>query len=420
MTLDNLTEQSHPYDQKFYLESLLHRDPANFGLQDAYFRYLMALSRSGFGLMHANLPGYDHPIFFRGMTSDILNMHQIFRHREYGFDIVPAPQRILDLGAYVGYAAVYLANRYPNAEIVCVEPSRTNFRILCLNTLPNANVRRVHGAAWSKSSRLNLIDRVGGDWGTVFGEEAGSSGEAAQGYTVPHLLSLAGWPNAQYVKCDIEGAELELFSDPAADDWLSAVSCVSVETHDRFKPGCTQAVESALPQEQFEHSRSGEFHVFRRISAGVCARDDSNSSEMILLTPDTLRLRRFDRVGVAPANWGFCVIDGDTFQLHPNPPGHETAELRFHLNLSGQRLFSAQCHLGERSQGPVIFSVRLSRNDRTAFDEGTTVLPGESASLRFDIPERVGPCQLVLATEMAPAATSNGYAWARWTHACLQ
>ncbi len=377
--------------------------------------------------MHASLPGYDSPLFFRGMTTDLFNMQQIFQHREYGFDFQQQPHRILDLGAYGGYAAVYFANRFPNAQILCVEPSPTNFRLLCLNTAPYENVKRIHGAIWHKATRLQLTEQIGGDWGNVFHERNDESTMGVPAYTVTDVINSAGWPGADYVKCDIEGGELEIFSDPNAAHWLSNVSCVSVETHDRFKPGCIDAVEKALPPSLYAHKRSGEFHVFTRLKDSILVSgqegaepEEDDSPEVILLIPQTMRLRRFDRVNVLPDQWGFLPIDDETFQLHPRSPGEGRAEIRFHLNLSRQRMFSAQCHLPGRSQGDVEFSVRLIGNTRTAFAESRIVAPGQTLDLRLDLPQREGPYQLALGTEMAPSAPSNGYAWAQWARPCLR
>jgi FkbM family methyltransferase len=419
----------YPYDQKFYLESLLHRNPNNLGLMDAYLAVLQALSRNSFGIMHASLPGYAPPLYFRGMTTDVLNIRQIFRDLEYAFEFASPPRRILDLGAYGGYAAIFLANRFPDAEIVCVEPSRTNFRLLRMNTLPYENIKQVHGAVWSHPTQLRLIERIGGDWGSIFDEREGSELDGVRAYTVLELLELAGWQDADYIKCDIEGGELEVFSDPGASGWLSTVTCVSVETHDRFKPGCTDAVEAALPKERFEQARSGEFHVFRRIpDSGVVAAIEgqgtagkSRRPSLIILAPQTPRLYRFDRVNVSQEEWGFCTIDEDTFQLHPNPPGQGRAELKFYLDLSCQRRFSTLCHLGDQSLWPVTYSVRLvGDNGRSALDETRLVAPGERLKWEFDVPERQGPYDLILGTEMLPPATSNGYAWAQWTRPMLR
>jgi FkbM family methyltransferase len=184
------------YTQKYYLEGMLHREPDDIGVMDAYFTKLLEISRSRFGIMHASLPGYDSPLFFRGMTTDLFNMQQIFQHREYGFDFQQQPHRILDLGAYGGYAAVYFANRFPNAQILCVEPSPTNFRLLCLNTAPYENVKRIHGAIWHKATRLQLTEQIGGDWGNVFHERNDESTMGVPAYTVTDVINSAGWPGA--------------------------------------------------------------------------------------------------------------------------------------------------------------------------------------------------------------------------------
>jgi FkbM family methyltransferase len=414
----------HPYEQKFYLEWVTHRDPKNFGLLDPYFDSLSALSRSSFGLMHASVPGYWTPIFFRGCTSDVLNMRQIFRHLEYGFEFRARPRRILDLGAYCGYAAVFLANRFPNAEIVCVEPSAANFGVLTLNTMPYKNIKRIHGAVWHHPTQLDLVERIGGHWGSIFGEGVGKIGrdESVRAYTVSELLQLAGWSSADYIKCDIEGAELEVFSDPGAAAWLQGVGCVSVETHDRFKPGCTDAIEAALPAARYVHRRSGEFHVYfpNDDPDAAQAEEDGSDAEIILLTPNSLRVRRFDLVNVPPHSWGFQMIDDDTFQLHPNPPGQMRSEVRFHLDLDGQSRFSADCSMTGTSRERVIFSLRIVKDQLTAIDDRAVVMPDQTVHFAVDIPRRTGPCEIILGTEMADGAKTNGQAWARWTRPVLQ
>jgi FkbM family methyltransferase len=408
--------------RKFHLEGLLLGDPNNRSLLDAYFGILECLSDNSFGLLYASLPGYRAPLFFRGMKTDLLNMRQIFWHDEYGFEFSERPRRILDLGAYGGYSAVYLANRFPDAEIVCIEPSPTNFRLLSINTEPYENIKRLLGAVWHRSAQLDLIERVGGDWGSVFGEHTTGTAARVQAYTVPEILRFAGWPSADYIKCDIEGSEVELFSDASvATDWLSGVSCISVETHDRFKPGCTEAVKTALPADKYHHSRNGEFHIFTPLSdhAGM-ATHFNPSAERILLIPEILRPRRFERMNVLPQPWGFCMIDDETFQLHPKPPGQGRSEVRFPLDLSAQQCFSAQCSLPHESEWPVMFSVSLTGNGGTEFNETRIVSPGDSIALQFIIPERIGYYRLGLGTEMVPGARTNGFAWARWTNPCLQ
>jgi hypothetical protein len=48
---------------------------------------------------------------------------------------------------------------------------------------------------------------------------------------------------ADVVKMDIEGAEKEVFE---TGDWLKKVRCLMIELHDRYRPGCSEAVNSAM------------------------------------------------------------------------------------------------------------------------------------------------------------------------------
>jgi hypothetical protein len=68
------------------------------------------------------------------------------------------------------------------------------------------------------------------------------------------------------LKLDIEGSEKELFEDPAKKWWLSRTRAVIVELHDRFKPGCTAAVEAALAGQNFIRTQRGENILFIRKS----------------------------------------------------------------------------------------------------------------------------------------------------------
>jgi hypothetical protein len=65
------------------------------------------------------------------------------------------------------------------------------------------------------------------------------------------------------LKIDIEGAELEIFSD-GADEWLPRIGLIIIETHERFRPGSEAAVRKALWPMFEELPPSGESLFFRR------------------------------------------------------------------------------------------------------------------------------------------------------------
>ena len=323
-------------EKKFHLEGLLHREPANHEVRRTYFANLIDLSRHSFGIFYASLPEIAHPLAIRANTSDVMNFRQIFLHQEYGFEFPHAPRRILDLGAYAGYAAVFFANRFPTAQIACVEPSTANLKILSINTQAYDNIEIIPGAAWHRPTFLAMSGNVGGHWGTTFSEQSTQTSKLVRAYTVYEMMDNLNWPDIDLLKCDIEGAELELFSAPDAPEWLERVHIASVETHDRFRPGSTAAVEGAFRPASFIRQQSGEFYVYRRVSqrSNIGGKQDAGRIELF---PNDKQLLVFDLRNVPAQEWGFMMIGDRTFQLHPQAPGCDPSEIRFSLTLSGQK-----------------------------------------------------------------------------------
>jgi FkbM family methyltransferase len=60
---------------------------------------------------------------------------------------IPAPRRILDVGAAIGYYTMMFHEVWPEAEIWAIEPSSRNFRYLMANTGHIPNVRHIPFAA---------------------------------------------------------------------------------------------------------------------------------------------------------------------------------------------------------------------------------------------------------------------------------
>jgi hypothetical protein len=129
--------------EKPVLELALSREPDNPELRACYRSLLERINRTTLGVSTIVLPELSYPLYFRGGSSDLANFDQIFGLKELSVPLPQPPARILDLGAYVGYAAVYLAHQFPQAEIVCVEPSAANFRMLTLNTSVYPRIRRL-------------------------------------------------------------------------------------------------------------------------------------------------------------------------------------------------------------------------------------------------------------------------------------
>jgi hypothetical protein len=127
-----------------------------------YLSLLHEMNRGYSGILDFRWPGVPWPLYMRCGSSDLDNFVQLFVNREYGFPLPFVPDRILDLGAYCGYAAVFLAHRFPNAEIVCIEPSMANFQMLTLNTAAYTRIRRLNVVVWARTAEVSVADTSGG------------------------------------------------------------------------------------------------------------------------------------------------------------------------------------------------------------------------------------------------------------------
>ena len=80
--------------------------------------------------------------------------------------------------------------------------------------------------------------------------------------TVPDVLAMSGKSSIDLLKMDIEGAEIEVLN--SARSWIHSVNALAVELHDRYRPGCTAALENAVAGQQFARTISGEYPLLTR------------------------------------------------------------------------------------------------------------------------------------------------------------
>ena len=396
-----------PHD-KFALEAALRREPDNAELRARYRAVLETINRSTLGLSTIILPELSYPLYFRGGSSDLANFDQIFGLRELSVPLAHPPARILDLGAYVGYAAVYLAHLFPHAELVCVEPSPANFKLLTLNTAAYPRIRRLNGAVWSTSTELAVGGYELGDWGTHFA--AGSSEAGTQGWAVDDILRVSGWDRADLIKCDIEGAEREVFADRAAR-WHQEAHCVTVETHDAWIPGCLAAVQACFDPERYDRVWSGEVWAFIRRDAAPGGPVPS----FPLLEPPLARLP-IELIDVSEGIWGFMLFDEHSCQLHPNDAGDKPATLAVERDFAGQRRFVTTLSLPAKARDAVRFSIELydGGSGKSLVRDECVVAPGGQAVRDVAFPPLHGRHRVTLRTEMAEPGADSFHAWAHW------
>jgi FkbM family methyltransferase len=216
------------------------------------------------------LPGSGYEVSLRLGTSDEPTFKQVFMNKEYDCPYLPDSARnIIDLGANIGLASVFFGLRYPEANLLAVEPELSNFTMLSSNVKNlGPRMKCVRAAAWKEDGFVDLqtTDATGlhlGSWAFQVADSSATLSGQTPAYRVETLIQRAQMDLIDILKVDIEGAEVELFANnPMA--WLGDVKLLIIETHDWFRSESSRIVRAALADLFVEKPRLGENQYFVR------------------------------------------------------------------------------------------------------------------------------------------------------------
>lgn len=187
------------------------------------------------------------PMFARAYpSSDVLVANQIFIQEEYKHvveffkDNFPAHTKlnIIDAGANVGYASAYFISYFPDAAIVCVEPSAENVKMIEKNLayqIKNRKIKILQNALMGEAGKNILINndfRDGRDWALSV-EETGDD-SILKSISIAAVIEKQQWDEVDILKIDIEGAERFVFSNTADLSYLQKIKVLAIELHDEF------------------------------------------------------------------------------------------------------------------------------------------------------------------------------------------
>lgn len=172
---------------------------------------------------------------------------------------IPAHSRpgvLVDLGANVGLSGLFLERMLHFEHVIAVEPDRGNLRMLRQNLDQNisAEVTSIQAFAGAERGYANLLDEGYGAWGLRMGARS-DYGIPVLPMTelVPHV------PGGVLLKCDIEGAERQIFPD--ITEWDEWVSFIILELHTEFFT--LDQLQQALATSRYE------WHLHGSIPAGA-------------------------------------------------------------------------------------------------------------------------------------------------------
>jgi FkbM family methyltransferase len=408
------------------LESAMRSDPSNWALRKEYFGVLEEMSRRHLGVFYANLPDVATPLMIRASTSDIWNLRQIFldgdcmsepyMYGDYGF-AMPRPRRILDLGAYCGYSAVYFANRFPEAEIVCVEPPGANFDALCVNTSVYSNIRRLAAAVWTERTTVHRSGHVLGDWGNQFAPSDCGVDDTIPAYSISDILAMNGWDHVDLVKCVLEGAQVDVLTQPQRP-WADQVLLVATKPPKGLwpRPDDEDRLLAAFPEPVFQQIRNPNLILaFRRRSAAsvvqLCTKTD------LPLVPSSPGLCRVELANISD-RFDFYKFDDAGLCLKPNPPGEPPASVIWHLNLHQHSGFLATVVSGPSPSSSSQIAIKLIISDPMSrairANEKLCVASAKKQSWMVHFPSLSGAHDITLSAE--PGALDAQGGQIPWIH----
>ena len=200
--------------------------------------------------IQVQLLGQPAPFHLRLGSTDWLVLEEIFQKDEYTFvrEEVKEACWIVDLGANVGYSLRYWQNLFPKARMVAMEPEPGNC-LICLRNLCTAGlqsqVKLLQAGVGARRDHMRLVDFGDGEWAyRTIGNENTDERSVEVLPLAEVLETHAKGQRIDLLKCDIEGAERELFEDCGA--WIGRVEAIVIELHPTYGlPALMQALNRA-------------------------------------------------------------------------------------------------------------------------------------------------------------------------------
>jgi FkbM family methyltransferase len=198
------------------------------------------------------------PVWCRPGSSDLMVFYQVFLDLEYAcVDEVVDPKLIIDCGANVGYASVYLLSKFPEARLIAVEPDPGNLKWLRRNLEPYGDRATVlESGVWSHPVGL-IVEANHGDgleWARQVRESRPDETPQLTATDVATILENSGADSISILKLDVEGSEEVIFSSHY-ERWLDRVENIVIELHGEK---CESTFHEAIGDHSFRISRSGE------------------------------------------------------------------------------------------------------------------------------------------------------------------
>jgi FkbM family methyltransferase len=153
-------------------------------------------------------------VISQGSTNDFSILREVWSGTSKTYPNLSDKDVIFDIGAHIGASTIYIAKN-TKAKIYAFEPDRENFNLLSLNIRLNNLNNRVFAfpiALWKEDTDIALSVHPQNKGGhSIAKHHEGSKVVSVQAKTFESFMRGQGIERISFLKCDIEGAEFELF-----------------------------------------------------------------------------------------------------------------------------------------------------------------------------------------------------------------
>ncbi|NMM48210.1 FkbM family methyltransferase [Marinigracilibium pacificum] len=172
-----------------------------------------------------NVVSPNYPLFI-----NLIN--EIFYQEVYANEIQVDTPLIIDAGSNIGISILYFKSRYPDSEIIGIEPDPQNFNMLKENVSINGfeNIKLINCALGSSKGETVLYKEGGNPY---LNPSILKVCDVDQGVKVrlESLTDIISNRDVDLLKMDIEGAEMIVLKDIIMSGAINKVNSFVLETH---------------------------------------------------------------------------------------------------------------------------------------------------------------------------------------------
>lgn len=159
---------------------------------------------------------------------------EVFVRQEYKIALPEADPVIIDCGANIGFATLYLKQHYPAARVTCFEPNPACFALLERHIADNhlTNVTAHQIACGKANGEISFFVNPGfSPLSSMFGSRSADAQEIK--VKLARLSDYLTGP-VDLFKLDVEGAEWDIFEDLVTSGKIALIQRMIIEYHHRI------------------------------------------------------------------------------------------------------------------------------------------------------------------------------------------